>query len=77
MGQQVSALPFLTAGEIDEMCAPLVQRRAQYRRLCQLLGQKSLPRRPDGLPLVGRRLAEDRLNSPGAQQGRGSFNWSK
>lgn len=77
MGQQISALPFLTAVEIDEMCAPLVQRYAQYRRLCELLGQKSLPRRPDGLPLVGRKLAEDRLNSLSAPQGRGSFNWSK
>lgn len=77
MGVQASALPFLTAGEIDELCAPLVQRQAQSRHLCQLLGLKTLPRRPDGLPLVGRKMAEDCLNRPGAKAAAGGFNWSK
>ncbi len=76
MGQAV-ALPFLTAGEIDELCAPLVQRQAQNRHLCQLLGLNSLPRRPDGLPLVGRKMAEDCLNRPGTKANAGTFNWSK
>lgn len=71
----MSALPFLTPEEIDELCAPLRQRRAQMRRLCALLGVKDLPRRPDGLPLVGRRLAEDRLN--GETQQSAGFNWSR
>lgn len=77
MGVEASALPFLTAGEIDELCAPLVQRKAQCRRLCQLLGIKSLPRRPDGLPLVGRKMAEDCLNRPEYKAAKSAFNWSK
>lgn len=77
MGAEASALPFLTAGEIDELCAPLVQRRAQCRHLCRLLGIKNLPRRPDGLPLVGRKMAEDCLNRPGHAPAAGSFNWSR
>jgi hypothetical protein len=44
----------LTSAEIDELCMPLKQRAAQTRYLCQLLGVKTLPRRPDGLPIVGR-----------------------
>lgn len=73
----MSALPFLTPAEIDELCAPLKQRRAQTRRLCQLLGVDTLPRRPDGLPLVGRRMAEERLNSTGSYTPEAGFNWSR
>ena len=43
--------PFLTAAEVDELCAPLTQRHAQMRHLCHLLDVDNLPRRPDGLPL--------------------------
>lgn len=73
----MSALPFLTAEEVDELCAPLRQRKAQMRRLCTMLGLKQLPRRPDGLPLVGRRLVEERLNSTGNYKAPAGFNWSK
>lgn len=38
MTAQALAPPFLTSSEIDELCAPLKQRRAQSRRLCLLLG---------------------------------------
>ncbi len=69
--------PFLTAAEIDELCAPLIQRHAQARHLCALLNLESLPRRPDGMPLVGRRLIEERLNSRGGLKTQAGFNWSK
>ncbi|GAB2532041.1 hypothetical protein GCM10027032_19450 [Simplicispira piscis] len=69
--------PFLTASEVDELCAPLTQRHAQNRRLCALLGVESLPRRPDGLPLVGRKLIEERLNTTGSYKAPAGFNWSK
>lgn len=68
---------FLSAAEIDELCYPLTQRRAQLRRMCMLLGVKELPRRPDGLPLVGRKLAEERLNATGDYRAPAGFNWSK
>lgn len=66
---------FLSAAEIDELCAPVTQRHAQARHLCFLLGGKDLPRRPDGLPLVGRRLVESRLN--GDHTPAAGFNWSR
>lgn len=77
MSVEVIATPFLTAAEVDELCAPLTQRHAQNRRLCTLLGVESLPRRPDGLPLVGRRLIEERLNATGSYKAPAGFNWSK
>lgn len=69
--------PFLTAAEIDALCAPLTQRHAQMRHLCTLLDVDSLPRRPDGLPLVGRKLIEERLNKTGTYKAPAGFNWSK
>lgn len=69
--------PFLTAAEIDELCAPLTQRHAQMRHLCMLLDVDSLPRRPDGLPLVGRKLFEERINKTGSYAAPAGFNWSK
>lgn len=69
--------PFLTAAEIDELCAPLTQRHAQMRHLCMLLAVDHLPRRPDGLPLVGRKLIEERLNRTGDYKAPTGFNWSK
>ena len=71
------ATSFLSSQEVDELCKPLTQRHAQARRLCALLGVKDLPRRPDGLPLVGRRLIEERLNATGEIASTGGFNWSK
>lgn len=69
--------PFLTSAEIDELCAPLTQRHAQMRHLCALLDVDSLPRRPDGMPLVGRKLVEERLNNTGKSQAAAGFRWSK
>lgn len=77
MNSLTIASPFLSADEIDELCAPLVQRHAQMRRMCTLLGVDSLPRRPDGLPLVGRKLLEERLNTKGAYSAPAGFNWSR
>ena len=69
--------PFLTAAEMDELCAPLTQRHAQMRHLCHLLDVDNLPRRPDGLPLVGRKMIEERLNRKGSYKAPAGFNWSK
>lgn len=76
MTAAVVASAFLSAEEIDELCSPLTQRHAQLRYLCMLLGVDSLPRRPDGLPIVGRKLIEAKLNGddPGSAAG---FKWSK
>ena len=73
----VATAPFLSADEIDDLCAPLTQRHAQLRYLCTLLGVDTLPRRPDGLPIVGRKMAEDRLNATGAYVTPAGFNWSR
>ncbi|MFD1709713.1 hypothetical protein FVQ98_10525 [Ottowia sp. GY511] len=72
----MSALPFLSEDEVDTLCKPLTQRAAQLRKLCSLLGVKELPRRPDGFPLVGRKMAEAKLNHDKPIQP-GQFNWSK
>jgi len=77
VSEATAATAFLSAGEIDELCAPLRQRHAQARRLCALLGVKELPRRPDGLPLIGRKLIEERLNAAGNYVSPAGFNWSK
>ena len=77
MGVRTVSLPFLTETEIDALCKPLRQRHAQAKRLCVLLGVADLPRRPDGLPLVGRKMAESRLNGEAANDQRAGFNWSK
>lgn len=66
---------FLSPEEVDALCAPLTQRHAQARHLCAMLGLKSLPKRPDGLPLVGRRMIEERLN--GERTAAAGFNWSR
>lgn len=71
-----SSPAFLSAEEIDELCAPLTQRHAQLRYLCMLLGVASLPRRPDGLPIVGRKLIEAKLNGDDLA-GSSAFNWTK
>lgn len=77
MTTETIAPPNLTEAEINDLCKPLTQRCAQMRRLCALLDVESLPRRPDGLPLVGRRLIEERLNRAGNYQAPAGFNWSK
>jgi len=70
----MNPIPWLTEEEINDLCKPLRQRAAQSRRLCHLLGIRELPRRADGLPLVGRKMAEERLNGKMVSA---SFNWSK
>lgn len=68
--------PYLTESEIDELCFPLVRRSAQLRHLCMLLRVDTLPQRPDGLPLVGRKMIEGRLNGDDTA-GAAGFNWTK
>lgn len=77
MTAAIASTPFLSAEEVDDLCAPLKQRHAQMRHLCILLGVRELPRRPDGLPLVGRRMVEERLNGGGDYNPSSGFNWSK
>ena len=71
--------PYLTGPEVDDLCKPLTQRKAQLRRLCTMLGIKDpslVPRRPDGLPIIGRQLVEEKLN--GKSSGPvGVIKWSK
>lgn len=72
--------PYLTESEVDELCKPVTQRAAQRRKLCQMLGIRdpsSVPRRPDGLPIIGRKLAEEQLNTVGANKAAAGFNWSR
>jgi hypothetical protein len=72
-----AARPFLSAAEVDELCAPLKQRHAQMRHLRTLFRVSDFPRRPDGLPLVGRRMVEERLNGGSEYTAPSGFNWSK
>lgn len=73
--------PWLTPEEIDELCKPLKQRHAQTRWLRNMLGVE-VQRRPDGMPLVGRKLAEKILGygkvmEPGERPPRMEPNWTK
>lgn len=77
MTEATTLTPFLSESEVDQLCAPLKQRQAQARRLCALLNVESLPRRPDGFPLVGRKMVEERLNAKGEARSHGAFSWSK
>ena len=67
----------LTEAEVNELCAPLKQRAAQQRFIEHLLGIPVLGKRPDGLPLVGRSAAEQRLNNKQPVSSPGGFKWSK
>jgi hypothetical protein len=72
------ASPFLSEDEIDQLTAPIKQHAAQARRLCIMLGVHELARRPDGLPIVGRAFAEERLNHQSRKDKHDTaFNWSK
>ncbi|MFV0601849.1 MAG: hypothetical protein ACK5NE_08535 [Brachymonas sp.] len=74
----MSALPYLTDMEIDDLCRPLRRNDAKTRKLCAILGVKELPRRPDGSPIVGRKLFEDRISGQqSAANDDGGFNWSR
>ncbi|MDL5036796.1 hypothetical protein QRD40_10605 [Comamonas sp. Y6] len=69
---------YLSPQEIDDLCSPLTQRAAQKRFIEKVLGIPVAGRRPDGVPIVGRAAAEERLKQKEATatQSRG-FNWSK
>ena len=69
---------YLTPEEVDDLCTPLTQRAAQLRFIEKVLGIPVAGRRPDGVPIVGRAIAEVRLKQKDAvrTQARG-FNWSK
>ncbi len=71
------ATPYLLTSEIEDLCAPLKQGFAQTRYLCTLLGVAELPRRPDGTPIVGRKLVEERLNGQSKARSPAGFKWSK
>lgn len=64
----------LSEREIFQLTAPIKQKAAQARYLSGLLGCK-VKRRPDGLPIVTRRMLE-RLQTAEAQNDAG-INWSK
>lgn len=69
----------LTEQEVNELCTPRKQRAAQMRFIEKVLGIPVAGRRPDGLPLVGRTAAEQRLNSKQELTSRQKvgFKWSK
>lgn len=69
---------YLSAQEVADLCAPLKQGAAQCRFLKNVLGIPVAGRRPDGVPIVSRAVAEERLRDKRAstQETRG-FNWSR
>lgn len=68
----------LTSKEVDDLCAPLTQGAAQKRYLEKVLGIPVFARRPDGMPIVGRAVAEERLaNKQPSTPSKSGFNWSK
>ncbi|WP_153053777.1 hypothetical protein [Delftia acidovorans] len=69
--------PYLTEDEINGLCKPLKQRFAQRRYIERVLGIAVAGVRPDGLPLVGRTIVEERLNNKAPSPARRGFNWSK
>lgn len=74
----MSALPYLSDAEISDLCRPLRSNRAKARKLCAILGVKELPRRPDGSPIVGRKLFEERMSGQqSAANADCGFNWSR
>ena len=69
---------FLTPEEVDDLCAPLTQRAAQKRFIETVLGIPVAGRRPDGVPIVGRLAAEERLKHSATPETKPrGFNWSK
>ncbi|MFG0675908.1 hypothetical protein [Delftia sp. WSY_7] len=68
---------YLTEEEIDGLCKPLKQRFAQRRYIEQVLGLPIAGIRPDGLPLVGRTMADEKLNNKKPSASERGFKWSK
>ena len=64
----------LSPDEIYQLTAPVKQKAAQARRLSAMLGC-DVKRRPDGLPIVTRKMLE-RLQHVEAQNEAG-INWSR
>lgn len=63
----------LSESEIFQLTAPIKQHAAQARKLSALLGCE-IKRRPDGLPIVTRKMLE-RLNH--RAQNDAGINWSQ
>jgi hypothetical protein len=68
---------FLTEEEIDGLCKPLKQRFAQRRYIKEVLGLPIAGIRPDGLPLVGRTMVDEKLNNKKPSASARGFKWSK
>jgi hypothetical protein len=58
-------------------CKPLKQRFAQRRYIKEVLGLPIAGIRPDGLPLVGRTIVDEKLNNKKPSASERGFNWSK
>lgn len=69
--------PFLLAEEVANLCAPLTQGHAQARHLCAVLGVRELPFRPDGSPIVSRKLVEERLVGKSDTYAHNGPKWTK
>lgn len=65
---EVTARPYLTPEEIDEICKPLTQPAAQVRFMTQVLGLK-VERKPGGEPLVWR-VHLEAVKGPGYTAGK-------
>ena len=69
---------YLSPQEIDDLCTPLTQGAAQKNFIEKVLGIPVAGRRPDGVLIVGRAVAEERLREKQAPQAQSrGFNWSK
>jgi hypothetical protein len=68
----------LTPQEIDDLCTPLTQRAAQKRFIEKVLDIPVAGCRLDGVPIVGRAAAKERLKQKEATAAKSrGFNWSK
>jgi hypothetical protein len=68
---------YLNEDEIDGLCKPLKQRFAQRRYIKEVLGLPIAGIRPDGLPLVGRTMVDEKLNNKKPSASERGFKWSK
>lgn len=65
----------LSKEEIDQLTAPVKQGAAQVRHLTRLLGCQ-IKRRPDGVPIVTRKMLE-RLHEDDKESDDAGINWSR
>jgi len=69
---------YLSPPKVNDLCSPLTQGAAQLRFIEKVLGIPVAGRRPDGVPIVGRAAAEERLKQKQATAAKSrGFNWSK